>query len=588
MQKRNEVDEKYKWDIGLFKDKKDVEKAFEDINFLTEELPKYYGKLTDKETFFKFMLSYKDKEMNIQKFIYYVFNTLETDNADVEMLKLSSRLDVALTKFNQAEAPLKAQIEDLDEAYLKSLLLDPRSKDINNMIEDVIKSKPHKLDEKSTVLLSKISNALVDTQNVYDIFTTSELKFDDIKDSLGNTHKFDEASYSKFLFSKDDILRKNAYLTLLNGYSKFNKTLAELYLQDVKALNDFIKLKNYKSALQNALFEEDVPQVVFENNLKCVKNNTKLMRDYIKIYAKHKNFKDVAIYDLSVDDSNFGEISIEQGQKIMLEALAPLGQDYINKVKYKLSDKSIDYMPNQNKNSGAYNTHCYGAKSLILTNWTNNFYSVSTLAHEMGHCINAEYFCETQPMEKAEITTFSAEIASTLNELLLTEYMLKTSNKEEKIAHLQKFFRTVRSSIFRQTMFSEFELYVHSSIEQEKPLTYQDLNDKYMEIVKDYFGTSCIIPECTKFEWSRIPHFYRHYYVYSYSTGLITAIALVTRILKDKNYVNNYIRFLKNGTDKKAVEILKEIGVDLTTTTPFDEAFAYIKEKLEEYKELTK
>ena len=269
----------------------------------------------------------------------------------------------------------------------------------------------------------------------------------------------------------------------------------------------------------------------------------------------------------------------------MLKALSPLGEDYIKMVERKLNDKSIDFMPNLNKDSGAYCSDMYDCKTLFLMNWTDDFNSLSTLVHEMGHCINAELFNASQPQEKAGITIFSAEIASTVNEILLNEYMLKNSKtKKEKLYYLNEFLEQVRSTIFRQTLFSEFELYSHTQIENETPITYEDLNNKYFELCKKYYGNSCILPKNLKFEWSRIPHFYRSFYVYSYSTGLLTAICIAKRILNNKEYTKNYIKFLQNGISRPAVEVLKEIDVDLTTDKPFIEAFEFIKNRLHEYK----
>ena len=202
----------------------------------------------------------------------------------------------------------------------------------------------------------------------------------------------------------------------------------------------------------------------------------------------------------------------------------------------------------------------------------------------MGHCINAEYFNTAQPSEKANITIFSAEIASTVNEILLNEYMLNTCKKQHRLYYLNEFLDQVRTTIFRQTLFSEFETYVHSQIENENPVTFEDLNAKYYELCKKYYGNSCILPKNLQYEWSRIPHFYNSFYVYSYSTGLITAICIANRLLKDESFKDKYINFLKNGTAKPAVEILKEIGIDLTTNKPFEEAFDFIKNRLNEYK----
>ena len=307
-----------------------------------------------------------------------------------------------------------------------------------------------------------------------------------------------------------------------------------------------------------------------------------MLQEYVKLLNKESGLNDFSYFDLFVENNDTTHFSIAESHKIILDALKILGEEYITLVNKKLSDYSIDYMPNENKNSGGYCNHHYNCKTMILLNWTDDYSSLSTLIHEMGHCINAEYFNASQPIEKAGITIFSAEIASTVNEIILLLYMLKKS--PNKRFYLSKFLDQVRGTIFRQTLFSEFEEYVHDTINQEEPLTYEDLNKCYYDLNKKYYGDSCVLPENLKYEWSRIPHFYNSFYVYSYSTGLITAINIVNKIMKDSSYVNKYISFLKNGTNRPALEILKEIDIDLTQEKPFIEAFEFVKNILNEYK----
>ena len=221
-------------------------------------------------------------------------------------------------------------------------------------------------------------------------------------------------------------------------------------------------------------------------------------------------------------------------------------------------------------------------------NYNYDYNSVSTLIHEMGHCINAEYFNANQPREKAEISIFAAEIASTVNEILLNLQMQKNSTKEDKAYYIRTLLEDIRSTIFRQTLFSEFELFAHDQIDKEIPVTYEDLNNKYYELNQKYYGNSCVLPSSLQYEWERIPHFYNAYYVYSYSTGLITAITIAYKLLHEEKFYEKYINFLKNGTNKPAVEILKEIGIDLTSNEPFETAFKFMQEQLDLYKSITK
>lgn len=587
MKTRNQIDEKYKWDIGLFKTEEEINSAFADLEFLTKEFPKFNGRFTDKEIFFSYFLDYKEKMLNIGRLSFFIGNTLNTDVTNVEMLKLSQRFEILYSKFQKATSFIKPQLDDLSEEYLNELLKDIRCKDLDNEIKEILKNKPHKIDEKTSHVLSLINNSFENSENVFEVLTNSEIKFEDAENSKGKKIKVSESEYSKFLSGTDRKLRETAFNSIMNGYSNFNKTLSELFIKDLKAKNDDVNLFNFNNLLELKLHEEEIPAIVYNNNIKIVNKNIKLLQNYIKTFKTKSNIKDFAYYDLFVSNSKADKITIEKAHKIMLSALAPLGEEYISLVSKKINDKSIDYMPNKNKRGGAYCSDFYSAKTLILMNWTNDYNSLSTLCHEMGHCINAEYFNNYQPMEKSGITIFAAEIASTVNEILLNQYMLKNAKtNKEKEFYLKEFLNDVRSTIFRQTLFSEFEYFAHTSIEKEQPITYKELNEKYYELNKKYYGNSCKLPKNLQYEWSRIPHFYSPYYVYCYSTGLISAITIANKILKDNSFATEYIKFLKNGTAKPPVEILKEIGIDLTTNKPFDDAFKFIKEQLDIYKSL--
>jgi len=583
MKNRNEIPEQYKWKLTHFKTEEDINNTLKLLDKSTQNASKYNGKFNDPEMFFDYFYSNIEDNIKIHQLYHYVSNMQSIDGNNQEIKKLIERIEIAAAKNSKAYSYVEPQLNKLSTKYLKELKSDPRAKDIENEINRLIISKKHRIDEKTSKVISDLNRSFNDTSSIFDILTDLEMPFEDAIDSNKQSHKVSDSTYGSLISSTDRNLRKTAFSSLMNGYGKFNQTLTALYTKDVKCNIDFAKLYNYNTLLEETLFDY-IPKKVFENNIKVVEKNIPVLQDFINTLKTTYNFNDFAYYDLFVDKKINGEISIEEGQKLMLNALAPLGSDYTQKVKQKLNDNSIDYLPNKGKTSGAYCSHCYNAKTLILMNWLNDFNSVSTLTHEMGHCINAEYFNEAQPYHKADISIFAAEIASTVNEILLNQYMQKTCSPEHKAYYIKEFLNDVRSTIFRQTLFTEFELYAYSSIENENPITNEDLNDKYYELNKKYYGTSCILPDELKYEWSRIPHFYRPYYVFSYSTGLLTAISICQKILDNENYYKSYIKFLKNGTNKKPVEMLKEIGINLTTEKPFESAFEFIKKQLAEYK----
>ncbi|MBQ8615796.1 MAG: oligoendopeptidase F family protein, partial [Clostridia bacterium] len=551
-------------------------------------LTNYSVKFKDKENLLERFKKFEQDEIKIIKLAHFISHSLNVDSSNTKMLALSQKFDNLYTKMNEANAFFMPQMYELSDDYLNSLLKDDRFKNYDNTIKEIIKLKPHKVDEKTNTLLSKMGTFLGNNSNLHSILTDSEMYFDDAVDSKGKKHKVDNSTAPVYLSSTDKMLRKTTFESRMNAFEKLNKTFAELYLKDVELDKFNYKLKNYNSLLEEVLLSEDVPQIVFDNNIKFVNKYIPLLQQYVTLRKKISKDKTFAYYDLFEDIKSKQKITLEKAHELVLSAVAPIGEEYVNLVKNKLNDKSIDYMPNANKNSGAYCSSCYDAKTLILMNYDHDFDSVSTLIHEMGHCINAEYFNASQPREKAEISIFAAEIASTTNEILLNLFMQTNANKKDKAYYISTLLDGMRSTIFRQTLFSEFELYAHDCVDKEIPITYEDLNKKYFELSQKYYGKSCILPKALQYEWSRIPHFYNAYYVYSYSTGMITAITLAYKLLHEKDFYKQYVKFLKNGTEKPTVEILKEIGVDLTTDEPFETAFKFMREQLEKLKELSK
>lgn len=588
MKTRKQIDDKYKWNLDMFSNSEEMEKVFSKMEELTTIFPTYKGKLNNIDTLYEYISKYIPDEIQIEKLAFYISNSLSVEKSNVEFLKLEQKFDRLYSKMCQAEAFFMPECLNFSDEYINKLSKDKRFDEFKNFVNDLKKKKPHRIDENSNLLLSKMSNFLGNNHNIHSIITNTEMEYEDAIDSKGNKKKIDQGNIFSCLQSSDPKLRETAFNSRMKAFSKLNKTFSELYLKDIEQDAFMTKLKNYPTLLDHVLESADVPKSVFENVIASVNENIPLLQEYVRHQGKVKKNKNFAYYDLFEDEKIGGKTDVEKAKTILLSSLKVLGEDYINKVNRKLNDQSIDYMPNKDKRGGAYCSDTFGTKSVILMNFTNDFNSVNTLAHEMGHCINAEYYNETQAYQNAGITIFAAEIASTVNEILLNQYMLNHCKESEKAYYIHDFLDGVRSTIYRQTLFSEFELYAHEMVESEQPITYLELNKKYEELNKKYYGNSCKLPKLFKYEWSYIPHFYRPYYVYSYATGMITAITIANRILNEKGFTEKYIKFLSNGTNRPAVEVLKEIGIDLTTKQPFDEAFSFIKQQLKLYKSVTK
>jgi len=584
MKSRNQIDEKYKWDLELFKTEEEIERAFDAFEVLMNEIPKFYGKFNNKDKFFEYHNLIKEKFIIIGKLDFYLTNSRYADFSDIKILQLIERFEMAQSNLNQASSFVDSQLAELDEQYLYSLLEDPRAKDLNVIIKDLIKNKKHQLDEKSNEIISKLSNSFNNSYNIFSTLKNSEIQFTPAEDKNKKKHIVNHETIPKLYTSKDRVLRKNTYNSVYDSFKQYNKTLSQLYIDFLKGQKDFCRLYNYTSILEEKLEDEKVPYKIFENNLNNINKFININKEIYKIRKIETGIKDFSVYDTFQTKSIGGKISIEKAKDIIISALSPLGSDYLKLLSKKFNDKSIDFLPNKHKYNSAYCSDIYACKSVILMNWSYKFYDVSDLAHELGHAVNAEFYLNTQPYEKANTTIFASEIASTVNEILLNNYMLNTCKKRDRKYYLYEFLSFVSGAIFTQTLYTEFEHFAISNIENDKPLTYEDLNKKYLELENKYFKGGYKIQTSIQYHWSRIHHFYLPYYVFSYSTGMITAICIANRILKDKSFQEKYIKFLKNGLSNPAHEVLKDIGIDLTTDSPFEEAFKFIKTRLNEYK----
>ena len=588
MKKRSQIPEKYKWDLSThIKDENEIKRILSIMEKLPDKLAKYNGKLNDKELLIERFNKFTKDFSEIDKLASYISNSLNVDSENIEMIKLSQRFNTLAQKIDLADAFFEPQMYELDDKYLNELLNEKRLKNWDNYIRDIIKFKPHKLDEQSSLLLSKMSKFTSPEAGLHSDML-DELKYADIVDENGKKYKLDNSNISKFLQGKNRTLRKNAYISRLKAYKQFNKTFADIYINELEKCKFYAEIHKYKSRLESVLLSSEIPESILENNIKIVTKNIKILQNFVKIQKKLSNLKDFSFYDLLEDSGLNKKFTIEQSQKIILEALKPLGEEYLSIVKRKFADRSIDYLPCEHKETGGYCSNTYNTKTVILMNFVDDFDSLSTLIHEMGHCVNAEYFNANQPYQKAGITIFSAEIASTVNEILLNFYMQNNAKtKREKSYYLKQFLDGVNNTIFRQTLFTEFELFAHTKIENDENLTYKDLNNEYLRLSKKYYGAS-IIPSVQQYEWMRIPHFYSSYYVYTYSTGMLTAITIANKLLTDASFKDKYIKFLKNGVNKPAVEMLKEIGIDVTNLTTFESAFNFISKQLKTYADINK
>lgn len=582
MEVRENIDEKYKWDLSCYVKEEDIEKEFEFLDEYKRFL-KYNKKFDDREMLLQYLEESKQYYIRTAKLGVYIYNSLNQDTSNTKFIKLSQRLQFIDSDVSQALYFVQPQLNKLKVSYLKELINDERFKNYKVFLQELIRVKKHRIDEKTSKLLSKMNLFLGSAGDCFDELTTSEIPFEDVEVD-GNKYQVNEANYSKLLNNKNRDVRRLALKSLMGGYGKFNKTLTSTYVNQCNKDIFFARLEKFKSLKDMMLFYEEVDSKVYSILIEQVNKNLSLLHEVLEEKRKLLNLDKIAYYDIMVELTDKKEYSIEDAIKLVKEATSCLGEEYSALLEEKFNQKVIDYLPNKDKATGAYSTGSYGAPSLVLMNFVGEYDSVSTLAHELGHALHTEFSNRFQPYETSDYVIFVAEVASTVNELLLYNLMMQKADEKTKRALTFELFDQVRSTIFRQTMFSEFEDWTHHELENKRPLTYEDLNAYYYDLNKKYYGENVELPEELKYEWSRIPHFYRPFYVYKYATGLISALCIVQKLMTEKDYYKKYIDFLKGGCSKDPVQLLKDIDVDLKTNKPYKLAFEYIRKQLESIK----
>ncbi len=591
MKTRNQINDNFKWDLSpLCSSDEDFYKGLEKVNEYIKKFKNFENKLNNKETILKFFKLDEEFDDLIEPLYMYVHLKHDEILSDRKRNEMSEKISHILSELSVETSFVTTELHELPDEIIDDILQDKRFKDYDRMFENIKKEKIHMLSKEEEKLLAGMSFLGGFSSNMRNL-SDVDITFEKVKDSKGKTLELNHSNYSVYLRSKDRELRKNT-MTVLNGtYGKFINTLANNYINEVKQNCYFAKVRKYKSALDEALQDEEVSKKVYDTLIQSVNKNLDVLFDYFKLKKKILGLDNFYIYDCMAEiDKNKGKkYSYDQAIEIIMEAVAPLGSEYVNLIKQAKDNRWIDVYPNKDKRSGAYESGIYGYHPYVLTNFEGDLDSVFTLAHELGHAMHTHFSNNNQPRTKASYTIFLAEIASTTNEILLINYFLKRSNsKNEKLYLLNKLFDEVKGTIFRQTMFAEFEEHVHSSYEKAEALTKDGLCEYYYNLNKKYFGSVKLIKEI-QYEWARIPHFFTAFYVYKYATGMICAITFVNKILeKGEEAVRDYYKFLTAGASDTPNNILKKANCNLEDEKTFDECFAYLKNLIKEWKKLTK
>lgn len=584
--KRKDIDTRYKWDETLvLKNENEFFKYLDKIKENIQKLVDFKGKLSDKENLLNFLNLQESTEKLLNRIYLYAFMKKSVDNADSNALKLYNLATDANFEISEKLAFVEVELSKISDDKLKDFLSDSRFKNYDRMIYSIIRQKPHILSEKEEIILSQIGK-FADFGDIFEPLDNVEIKFSSVKMPDGKLVKLNNASYSVLSKDKNREVRRQTHTNLHRGFSKFNLTLSQNYISYLKESEFFAKTYKFKSALDSALFNEEVDKNVVNLLIDSVHDSLPLFYRYCEAKRKMLDIPKINIYDMyapSVEEVSF-EKSYDEAIEIIKKAVSPMGTEYTSVLDRAKNERWIDALPSDGKHSGAFEISCDTGNPFVLTNYAPCYNEISTLAHELGHAMHSYYSDKYQPFSKRDYCIFVAEVASTVNELMLDRYFLKTS-KDEKFKKyivdsiLQKYY----STIFRQTMFSEFEMEAHDTVRTGKPIAFDILNKMYAKLLRLYFGKNVEIGKYAKYEWSRIPHFYRSFYVYKYATGLICAIVISEKLTNEKGYFEKYKKFLSGGCSLDPVSLLKLADVDISKKETFDYAFKFYKELIEQY-----
>ncbi len=589
--KRSEVPEQFKWALeDIYATDEKWAEDLKKLKAMPERIAAFKGRLGESaDTLYDFMQLSDEISVLCDSLGNYAQRRSDEDTANAKYQGFIGQLMNAYVAVNSAGSFETPEIISIEEDKLQKFYEDkPELKLYKRALDKLRRKKAHILSEAEEKILALTGEMGQSPENIYSMFSDADLRFPDAVDKDGKAHQVTHGSYIPLVQSEDRVLRKSAFESMYSTFDKFKNTCAATLSAQIKAVNFYAKARKYDSSLEAALDGTEVPVSVYKNLIEAVHDNMHYMYDYVALRKKLLGVDELHFYDLYtpvVPDADM-KITFEEAKETVLKALAPMGEDYLAILKEGFENRWIDVYENEGKTSGAYSA---GARvhPYVLLNHKDTLNCMFTLAHEMGHAIHSYLSNKNQPVVYSDYVIFVAEVASTCNEALLMQYLLKNTEDKKQRAYLINYFlEQFRTTLYRQTMFAEFELKINEMAAAGESLTAEGLNELYGELNKLYFGDGIVLDDEIKLEWARIPHFYYDYYVYQYATGYSAAIALSQRILKfGEPAVKDYIGFLKGGCSTDPISLLKGAGVDMATTQPINEALAMFGELVKEMEE---
>lgn len=590
MIKRNDIKTQYKWNIEeIFASDSDWDLLFEKTS-QTLDFSKYENKLSDPEILLECFREMDRVALFLEKLSVYAFMRHDEDTANSFYNGMLSKVEGLEVTFSSNTAFIMPELTAFSEEKLQSLISDKRFSDYDYQLKGIIKSKPHVLSKETENVLALGGQVFQGFHTIFSMIDNADLPLPEIEVD-GKKIKITHGTYSVLLQSGDRKVREKAFKEYYGAYHGLLNSISATYIGNVNKNVFLTRARNYNSCLERALIGEDVDKVVYDNLIANVKNALPILHKYVENKKKTLGLDEMRMYDMYVPivENQDLKLEFEDAFSLVKEGLKPLGEEYQNLLQKAFDERWMDVYETENKRSGAYSIHVYALPHpYVLLNYQKTTHDVFTIAHELGHSMHSYFSSKNQPQAKSDYKIFVAEVASTVNEVLLLKYLLnKTDDKKLKKYLLSYYMDMIKGTLFRQTQFAEFEYKAHSLAEQNVPLTKDLLNEIYLGLNEEYYGSSVVSDDEIAYEWARIPHFYRAFYVYKYATGIISAIAISERILSgDKSAVSDYYEFLSSGGSNNPVELLKLAKVDLTKEDAFTSAMKSFEDALNQFTKL--
>ena len=585
---RKDIDDRYKWRLeDIYESDKEWNEDFDKARRLIGQLSNFRGKIKDEKSLLDVLKLNEELSMITERLFVFARMKRDEDNSNGKYQALADKAMRLNIESSSAASFIVPAILSMDEEIIRGCIEKNKDfEDYRHFLEDLLRYKPHTLTEREEMILAESAVMAQAPGNIFKMLDNADIRFPAIEDENGDYVELTHGNFIKFMSSSDRNVRKRAFESLYSVYKSFVNTYTSTIDSNVKKDIFYSKMRNYKTSLEASLFDDNVPVDVYNNLINAIHERIDLLHRYVSLRKRMLKLDELHMYDLYVPlvENYDKEYDYEEAKNIVLKGLEPLGDEYINILKEGFNNHWIDVYENRGKTSGAYSWGTYGVHPYVLLNFQGKLDDVFTIAHEMGHSLHTYYSDKAQKYINSQYKIFVAEVASTCNEAILIDYLIKNAkDKNEKLYLLNHYLEQFKGTIYRQVMFAEFEKFTHEEVEKGESLTPEKLCEKYHELNKFYYGDDIVIDDEIDYEWERIPHFYTSFYVYKYATGFSAATALSQMILNEGDVaVEKYKEFLKSGGSDYPLNILKKAGVDLTTKKPILDALDVFESILDE------